>query len=71
MPEELHSRAEGYCWAHIAMARRAAGDFEGADEAFALARRLWQAGAASELLPESRMVELEALLRRGGRRGTG
>ena len=63
VPEELRSRAEGYCWAHIGNARRAAGDADGAQEAFALARKLWQAGAASELLPERRMLELEASLR--------
>jgi transcriptional regulator with XRE-family HTH domain len=63
VPEELRSRAEGYCWAHIGNARRSAGDFDGAEEAFALARKLWQAGAASELLPERRMLDLEASLR--------
>jgi transcriptional regulator with XRE-family HTH domain len=62
-PEELRSRAEGYCWAHLGNARRAAGDLDGAEEAFALARKLWQAGAASELLPERRMLDLEAFLR--------
>jgi transcriptional regulator with XRE-family HTH domain len=70
VPEELRSRAEGYCWAHLANARRAGGDFDGAEEAFALAWKLWQAGAHSELLPERRLLDLEASLRRGGRRGT-
>jgi transcriptional regulator with XRE-family HTH domain len=60
VPEEVRSRAEGYCWAHLANARRAAEDFDGAEEAFALAWKLWQAGAASELLPERRMLDLEA-----------
>jgi hypothetical protein len=45
------------------MARRATGDSDGADEAFALAWQLWQAGAASELLPEGRMLDLEGSLR--------
>jgi len=65
--EDLRSRAEGYCWAHLANARRAAGDFDGAEEAFALAWKLWQAGGASELLPERRMLELEASLQRAQR----
>jgi len=71
VPEELRSRAEGYCWAHLANARCTAGDFDGAEEAFALAWKLWQAGPASELLPEERMLELEARLRcqGGGRAG--
>jgi transcriptional regulator with XRE-family HTH domain len=66
VPEELRSRAEGYCWAHLAHARHAAGDSNGAEEAFALARKLWQTGNESELLPEGRMVELEDSLRRNG-----
>jgi transcriptional regulator with XRE-family HTH domain len=64
VPEDVRSRAEGYCWAHLAKARHAAGDFDGAEEAFALAWKLWHAGAASELLPERRMADLEASLRR-------
>ena len=67
VPEELRSRAEGYCWAHLAHARRAAGDADGPKEAFALAWKLWQAGGASELLPERRMLELEASLQRAQR----
>ena len=61
--ERWRSRVEGYCWAHIANARRAAGDSTGADEAFALAWELWKAGAGSDpggLLPESRLRDLEA-----------
>src|SRR6185295_8836954 len=57
VPEDQRSRAEGYCWAHVAHARRAGG-LDGAEEAFALAWKLWQAGAASELLPEQRMLDL-------------
>jgi transcriptional regulator with XRE-family HTH domain len=70
VPEDVRSRAEGYCWAHLANARRAGGDIDGAEEAFALAWKLWQAGAHSELLPERRLLDLEASLRRGSRRGT-
>jgi transcriptional regulator with XRE-family HTH domain len=46
--EGWRSRVEGYCWAHVANARRAAGDLAGADEAFARARDLWRAGAAAD-----------------------
>jgi len=62
VPEELRSRAEGYCWAHLANARRAGADLDGAEEAFALAWKIWLAGAESELLSERRMLELAASL---------
>jgi transcriptional regulator with XRE-family HTH domain len=65
--EEIwHSRLKGYTWAHIANARRVANDFAGADEAFVRAWGLWRAGAGSDLglLPEWRMLSLEASLRR-------
>ncbi|MEO6194656.1 MAG: helix-turn-helix transcriptional regulator [Thermoanaerobaculia bacterium] len=59
--EGWRSRVEGYCWAHVANARRAAGDLAGADEACARARDLWRAGAADPgLLWESRLNELAA-----------
>lgn len=60
------SRLKGYCWAHVANARRVANDLLGADEAFARAWDLWRAGAGSEpeLLPEWRLFSLEASLRR-------
>jgi hypothetical protein len=64
VPEELRSRAEGFCWAHLANARRAGGDLDGAEEAFALAWKIWLAGAESELLSERRMLELAASLQR-------
>lgn len=59
-------RLEGYCWAHIANSRRIAEDFDGADEAFIRVWDLWRAGAESdsELLPEWRLLDLEASLRR-------
>jgi transcriptional regulator with XRE-family HTH domain len=54
------SRVEGYCWAHLAHARRAANDPAGAEEASARAWSLWQAGAGGEpgLLPEARVEAL-------------
>jgi tetratricopeptide (TPR) repeat protein/DNA-binding XRE family transcriptional regulator len=69
--EEIwRSRLQGYAWAHLGNARRVAGDLPAAEEAFASARPLWEAGAASDpgLLPEGRVLDLEAsLLRTQGR----
>lgn len=45
--ETWRSRLEGYCWAHLGNARRAANDAAGAKDAFALACRLWPAAAES------------------------
>jgi transcriptional regulator with XRE-family HTH domain len=68
--EGWRSRLEGFCWAHLANARRVANDFAGADKAFARAWELWKAGTVSapDLLPEWRMLDLEASLRRAERR---
>jgi len=68
--ENWRSRVQGYCWAHVANARRVANDHAGADEAFARAWDLWRAGAKSdpELLAEWRLLDLEASLRRAQRR---
>lgn len=68
--ESWRTRVEGFCWAHLANARRVANDFAGADKAFARAWKLWEAGAdsAPDLLPEWRMLDLEASLRRAERR---
>ncbi|HSS51510.1 MAG TPA: hypothetical protein VLX28_21410 [Thermoanaerobaculia bacterium] len=64
--EARRCRVQGYCWAHMGNARRVATDFDGADEAFAQAWALWRTGADfdSELLPEWRLLSLEASLRR-------
>lgn len=64
--ESWRCRLQGWCWAHVANARRVATDFVGADEALVRAWRLWRSGAASdpELLPECRLLDLEASLRR-------
>ncbi len=62
MPDEegWRSRVEGYCWAHVAHARRAAQDLAGAEEASGRAWDLWRAGAAADpgLLAESRLLAL-------------
>jgi transcriptional regulator with XRE-family HTH domain len=47
--ESWRSRLKGYCWAHVAKARRAANDPAGAEEALAQARELWQAGGDAGL----------------------
>jgi transcriptional regulator with XRE-family HTH domain len=58
--EAWRSRLQGYCWAHIAHARRAARDAAGAKEAVARAWELWDAGSYSDggLLSAARMFEL-------------
>ncbi|MEA2604408.1 MAG: hypothetical protein QOF89_5400 [Acidobacteriota bacterium] len=68
--ERGRSRLRGYCWGHIANARRVANDLAGSDEAFAQAWDLWQAGAGSdsELLGEWVLPSMEASLRRAQRR---
>lgn len=57
------------CWAHIGNAKRVANDLDGAREAFARAKDLWQAGAVAspEPLEEFRLPDLEASLRRAER----
>jgi tetratricopeptide (TPR) repeat protein len=64
--ESWRSRVEGYCWAFVGNARRVDNDFAGADKAFARAWERWKAGAPSDpnLLPEWRLLDLEASLRR-------
>ncbi len=46
--ESWRSRLKGYCWAHLAQARRDAGDLTGANEALARALDLWNAGGGSD-----------------------
>jgi transcriptional regulator with XRE-family HTH domain len=64
--ERWRSRLLAFCWAHVANARRVANEFDTADEAFTRAWALWRAGEGSDsnLLPEWRMLDLEASLRR-------
>jgi transcriptional regulator with XRE-family HTH domain len=58
-------RLEGYAWAHVGNARRVGGDLPGAEEAFARAGKLWEAGAPGDprLLDEAQVLSLEASLR--------
>jgi len=72
VPGEASLQAQSFCWAHIGNARRVATDFDSADEAFAQAWKLWRSGASiePELLPEWRLLDLEASLRRGQQRFT-
>ena len=62
--EERSSRLLGYTWAYKGNAFRVAGDLTKAGEAFARGWQLWKNGIAEELLPEWRMLSLEASLRR-------
>src|SRR5262245_25047242 len=69
-PESWRRRLEGFCWAYLGNSRRVAEDFAGADKAFAKVWELCKAGAGSDptLLPEWRMLDLEASLRTDERR---
>jgi transcriptional regulator with XRE-family HTH domain len=64
--EAWRSRLQGYAWAHVGNARRVRSDLPGAEEAFRRASKLWRAGTAEEadFLPEARLLDLEASLRR-------
>jgi len=64
--ERCRWRLQAWCWGHLGNARRVATDFDGADIAFAQAWSLWKKGAPCdpELLPEWRLLDLEASLRR-------
>jgi transcriptional regulator with XRE-family HTH domain len=67
--EDWRQRVQGFVWAHIGNARRVANDLSAADEAFTRSWELWRAGAGSpDLLPEWRILSLEASLRRDERR---
>jgi tetratricopeptide (TPR) repeat protein len=68
--EAWPSRLQGYAWAFVGNARRVANDLVGADKAFATSRKLWQAGRPEDVgvLDESRILVLEASLRRDQRR---
>jgi tetratricopeptide (TPR) repeat protein len=68
--ERWRSRVEGYCWAYIANARRAANELDRADAAFAHAWKLWHAGAMADpaILTEWHLLEREASLRRDQQR---
>lgn len=64
--EAWRSQVQGYAWAHVGNARRVKGNLPGADEAFRCAGALWPFGdeGGAILLDETRMLDLEASLRR-------
>ncbi|HEY3570288.1 MAG TPA: helix-turn-helix transcriptional regulator [Thermoanaerobaculia bacterium] len=66
--EAWRLRLQGYAWAYRANAERVANDHPAAEKAFIRAWQLWSAGEDAELLPEWRMLSLEASLRRDERR---
>jgi transcriptional regulator with XRE-family HTH domain len=63
-------RLQGYAWAFIGNALRVGGDLDSADRAFVTAWVLWEKGegAARGTLDPSRILDLEASLRRDQRR---
>jgi transcriptional regulator with XRE-family HTH domain len=64
--EAWRSRLEGYTLGFLANARRVGGDLTGAEETFARAWKLWEAGAAADsgLLAEWRLLDREASILR-------
>ena len=64
------SRVEGWAGAHLTNAFRVGGQIRQADDEFARALALWEAGASSDpgLLDPVRMLDLEASLRKSQRR---
>jgi tetratricopeptide (TPR) repeat protein len=63
--DEFRSRLRGFAWAHKGNALRVSGHLDKAAEAFDRAWELWKAGAGVDpaLLPEWRMLSMEASLR--------
>ena len=64
-------RLAGYAWAFVGNARRVANELAAAEEAFARSRELWNLGAHGDrslLLDGTRLLDLEASLRRAQRR---
>lgn len=59
-------RLQGFCWAFVANALRVGGHLPAAEAAWARAWRLWREGEGADagILPEWRLLELEASLRR-------
>jgi transcriptional regulator with XRE-family HTH domain len=66
--EAWRRKLQGYAWAFIANSRRVANDQSGADSAMATAWELWKSGEDAGLLPEWRILSIEASLRRDERR---
>ena len=64
--DTFRSRLRGYAWAYKGNALRVSGHLDKAEEAFDRAWKLWRAGTGVDpaLLPEWRMLSLEASLRR-------
>jgi tetratricopeptide (TPR) repeat protein len=67
--EAWRSRLEGYALGFLANAQRVGGDLPGAEETFARAWNLWEAGAGCDpgLLAEWRLLDREASLHRDRR----
>jgi transcriptional regulator with XRE-family HTH domain len=61
---------QGYAWAFVGNARRVPGNFAGAERAFEKSGELWRVGGkrAQQILDSTRLLSLEASLRRDQRR---
>jgi tetratricopeptide (TPR) repeat protein len=68
--EAWRAGLQGYAWAFLGNARRVPGDFEGAERAFGRSQEFWKLGAvvAGQVLDPTRLLDLEASLRRDQRR---
>lgn len=68
-PEGFRFHVQGYCWGFLGNVRRVASDLPAAEQAFLKAWRLWREWAPTDpsLLQESRLLDLEASLRRAQR----
>ncbi|HVT60988.1 MAG TPA: helix-turn-helix domain-containing protein [Thermoanaerobaculia bacterium] len=64
--EAARQGLEGWAWAFVGNARRVGEDFAAADQAFAQSATLWNAGGGArlEVLDGTRLLDLEASLRR-------
>lgn len=68
--EAWRSRVQGYAWAFVGNARRVASRLDPAEDAFERSRALGQAGSEADagILDETRVLDLEASLRKDQRR---
>jgi transcriptional regulator with XRE-family HTH domain len=68
-PEGFRFHVQGYCWGFLGNVRRVASDLPAAEQAFLKAWKLWREWVPTDsfLLQESRLLDLEASLRRDQR----
>lgn len=68
-PEGFRLHVQGYCWGFLGNVRRVVSDLPAAEQAFLRAWKLWREWVPTDpsLLQESRLLDLEASLRRAQR----